>query len=463
MLVCLFFPTLGLVHHGNVATVTKQRAFNKSMITPFTEVIFIDEATETTLDIDDWKTLTQGGYAAHDVKYQSAKPFINRCPMIITSQRRLNFGPADQPAIDRRLTTYEFTSLPHPDKNAAAWLKQYPMDCLLWAAQMAERSSRFHSDHVEDQSDEDIEDGVLKEEEKEELRKLCLDEVLSESNAPAVEEDSQIEIDASQDGSESSQDQTIGALRRAMEECSQGSLRHRQVSRLLQVQLEQRESVREAEESNYQQRQENLMSKGVTREHVDLLPRDPSEVLPTPINNDLDDFRREALREEINKKRERAKEAFQTPWLQETETELQDCTRKLNHSALSQETRASTEAYRELLQDKLKNFHNNLGTIGCEFALEQRKRWCVSQGLLRKEERDRVANLFQSLPTGEETEDDEEEALFITQSTPATPRVHSHPSSQRTTSKKRRSKKQTNTSQVPKKGRITDFYTRSQQ
>ena len=47
-----FFPILGLVHHGNVATVTKQRAFHKSMITPFTEVIFVDEATETTLLID---------------------------------------------------------------------------------------------------------------------------------------------------------------------------------------------------------------------------------------------------------------------------------------------------------------------------------------------------------------------------------------------------------------------------
>ena len=68
----LFFPVLGLVHHGNVATVTKQRAFNKSMITPFMEVIFIDEATESTLDIDDWKTLTQEGYSAQDVKYQSA-------------------------------------------------------------------------------------------------------------------------------------------------------------------------------------------------------------------------------------------------------------------------------------------------------------------------------------------------------------------------------------------------------
>lgn len=95
-----FFPILGLIHHGYVATATKQRAFNKAMI--------IDQATESKLDIDDWKTLTQGGYAAHDVKYQTAKPFIYRCRMIITSQRKLNFGPADQPAIERQLTIYEF-------------------------------------------------------------------------------------------------------------------------------------------------------------------------------------------------------------------------------------------------------------------------------------------------------------------------------------------------------------------
>ena len=37
------------------------------MITNNTGVIFIDEATESTLDVDDWKVLTQGGYAAYDV------------------------------------------------------------------------------------------------------------------------------------------------------------------------------------------------------------------------------------------------------------------------------------------------------------------------------------------------------------------------------------------------------------
>ena len=134
----LFMPILGLIHHGNVATVTKQKAFNKSMITPFTEVIFIDEATERTLDFDDWKILTQGGYAAHDVKYQSARAFINRCPMLITSQRKLEFGPADQPAMERRLRTYTFRSLPRQKKKASNWMGTHPMDYVLWAVQKAE-------------------------------------------------------------------------------------------------------------------------------------------------------------------------------------------------------------------------------------------------------------------------------------------------------------------------------------
>ena len=62
----LFFPIQGLVHHGNIASVTKQQAFDKAMITPFTEVIFIDKADESVLDISDWTILTQGGYTAHN-------------------------------------------------------------------------------------------------------------------------------------------------------------------------------------------------------------------------------------------------------------------------------------------------------------------------------------------------------------------------------------------------------------
>ena len=53
------------------------------------------EATETTSDIDDRKTLTQGGYAAHDVKYQPV-PMANAHYLIakaeLWSRRPIRYG-----------------------------------------------------------------------------------------------------------------------------------------------------------------------------------------------------------------------------------------------------------------------------------------------------------------------------------------------------------------------------------
>ena len=100
-----------------------------------------------------------------------------------------------------------------------------------------------------------------------------------------------------------------------------------------------------------------------------------------------------------------------------TEKELQVCTVKLNGSKIDHENRASVQAYREVLQDKLKNFHRNLGTLNCEFTLDGRRRWCVSQGLLKKDQRHLVTDLFQCLPIAEEacesigTEEDGNEAV----------------------------------------------------
>ena len=126
-----------MIHHGNIATVTKQIAFNKAMITPFTKVIFIDEASESALDIADWKVLMLEGYAAHDVKYQTAKAFLKKCPMIITAQHKLQFRPTHQSAMKKRLRTYVFKTIPNPKKSAAAWLKKQAMDCVVWATEKA--------------------------------------------------------------------------------------------------------------------------------------------------------------------------------------------------------------------------------------------------------------------------------------------------------------------------------------
>ena len=255
----LFHPILGLVHHTNIATITKQRVFNKAMISKSTEVIFIDEASTSTMDVDDWKILTQGGYTAYNVKYQTAKSFINRCPMLLTAQNKLEFKPEDQPAMDRRLRNYNFKSLPAPKKRASTWLRRHPMECIVWAAAQARRSTASATE--DELSDEDsVEDGVLGATEKEELRTLSLDKVLDECDRPTVGMGAQGATENTQDDSDASQDdQTVSALRRVVEQCAQESLRHRQVSAMLHARLSERERRRQAEEMVYRRRQENLV------------------------------------------------------------------------------------------------------------------------------------------------------------------------------------------------------------
>ena len=337
-------------------------------------MILIDEACPSTLDIDDWKILTQGGYTACDVKYKTAKSFINRCPMLLTAQKKLEFQPEDQPAMDRRLRSYTFKRLPKPRKKAAEWHRRHPMECVVWASKQASTSS--DRDQSSDSSDEEdiesqVDDGILKEEEKDALRTLGL--VDDDCDAETVQAgDEMASLDEDGSSYDSDTDQGIRNLRHALEQTCTGSLRHPQLSHLLVVQLEKLKRVRQAQENSYKQRQEALMSRGVTREHTALLPRDPSEPMPSQIANDLEVHRREALRDEIKRKMQRTVEAFENPWLVRTEKELQECTVKLNGSKIDHENRASVQAYREVLQDKLKNFHCNLGTLNCEFALDGR-------------------------------------------------------------------------------------------
>jgi len=148
----LFYPILGVIHHSNVATITKQKVFNKSIISKETEVIFVDEASPTMLDVDDWKILSQGGFTACDVKYKTARSFFNRCPMFMTAQQKLQFKPDDQQAMDRRLRYYYFKSLPSPKKKAAQWLHNHPMECIVWVASKA----RVGSDDEQGSSDDEV-------------------------------------------------------------------------------------------------------------------------------------------------------------------------------------------------------------------------------------------------------------------------------------------------------------------
>ena len=80
--------------------------------------------------------------------------------------------------------------------------------------------------------------------------------------------------------------------------------------------------------------------------------------------------------------------------------------------------RANLQAYQELLCEKLKQHHSNLGTYNMAEALEERRRVCVEHGLLCKEDQMLVKNLLQPMPQPELTpqgDTTDEEELFQTQ------------------------------------------------
>ena len=83
-----------------------------------------------------------------------------------------------------------------------------------------------------------------------------MDEVLDERDGPPVGVSVQGATDETEDDSvaSSQDDQTISALRRVMEQCSQTFLRHRQVSAMLQARLSERDRQRQAEEAVYRRR-----------------------------------------------------------------------------------------------------------------------------------------------------------------------------------------------------------------
>ena len=183
------------------------------MITPFTEVIFIDEATVTTLDNDDWKFLTQEGYATL----------------------------ADQAAMDRRLRTYSFRSLSQPKKKAFAWINKHNMDCVVWAAQKAKTSeddeeseSGGYTSAPEDESP--AVEGVLLQEKKGEIRSLSLPALLTKE-APADDTtDEEIADDAhGHDSNSLVPADRVQLLKGFIKQLQPGSLRHRHLKQMLRI------------------------------------------------------------------------------------------------------------------------------------------------------------------------------------------------------------------------------------
>ena len=162
-------------------------------------------------------------------------------------------------------------------------------------------------------------------------------------------------------------------------------------------------------------------------QNLDLLPVDPREPMPPEIEDELqrDGDAQKVAEQEARQKA--ARPAFKNPWLREMEKELEECASKLD-SAQDRSHRLDLEAYIELLCDKLKQHHQSLGTLKTTEALAERRKLCISLGLLRVKDQHLIKSLSEPLPqrvqaqvenSGQEsnrTEDssEEDETMFIT-------------------------------------------------
>ena len=124
---------LGLISMKFIASITNEKQFSAAMVSDETQLVFLDEWSETTLQSDMAKTVLQGGLIVKSIKHQTGKCIINNSPFYITTNDVPNFGNEDE-NVKRRIITFETKSLPETRLGIDQWLRKNAIDCIVWIA-----------------------------------------------------------------------------------------------------------------------------------------------------------------------------------------------------------------------------------------------------------------------------------------------------------------------------------------
>lgn len=124
---------LGVIPSKRVAAITSEKQFAASMIDENTELVFMDEWSENTLNSDMAKTVLQGGMMVKSIKHQSPSIVDNSSPFYITTNCVPHFG-IEEENVRRRITCFETESLPSTVVGADKWMRKNSMACIRWMA-----------------------------------------------------------------------------------------------------------------------------------------------------------------------------------------------------------------------------------------------------------------------------------------------------------------------------------------
>ena len=121
---------LGIIPIQYVASITQEKQFSTSIIKQDTQIVFLDEWSENSLQSDMAKVVLKGGYMPKS-KHKDATIVLNNSPYYITTNSLPSFGEEDD-NVKRRIKTFEATSLPSTSPNVERWMrkKRHALHCL---------------------------------------------------------------------------------------------------------------------------------------------------------------------------------------------------------------------------------------------------------------------------------------------------------------------------------------------
>ena len=127
----------GLIQMNFIASITNEKQFLAAMISVETQLVFLDEWSETTLQSQMAKTVLQRGLMIKSFKHQTLKCIINNSPFYITKNDLPNFGNEDE-NVKRRIIAFETKSPPETRSGIDKWQCKNAMDYIFWTAEETE-------------------------------------------------------------------------------------------------------------------------------------------------------------------------------------------------------------------------------------------------------------------------------------------------------------------------------------
>ena len=450
-----------------IAMITKQKAFNRSLVDENTQVIFMDEAHVGLLEPDDWKILTQGGLTAHDRKYKKSNPAVIRCPMFITCQAEMNFGVEHNAAMDARLRKFYFKSLSSPPlAGVQEALRENAMDCIVWACSVASTP--------EDELPAPIPGSVARpddfnEEEKNRIMTMNLEDSeseqeLNEEEQLMAEEDCIEEEDDESDSPPSGWEKSIEKISELQDRQPCHSLKKRQLGLIASAVKRATKKI----ENEAQLARERILDE--TRQHwisIGMIRQEDAHLLETvegpyhpTIERSREDYFAKKKEEEQEMLEEKAAKYYENEWVWEKEKELRQL-QEQEEAAMEEEVKRALQYMIGITSEALKlHFkREDLPGLG-KLVIAERKKRAIDMKWLSTQQAQRVKSVWAPLPFPCDGYESEEEEMFITQSSQASTSRAPSQNIHRRNSKKRPVH---SSSQVSKRERITHFFKPTQE